>query len=360
MSVGGWKCKKVVCEYKSTKMESSKSILRASAEAIINLGTGWQLDESRNPTLDDFVQIGSYNDTSENYQPALFLVHNDGAKLMLKFSIYRQSMNQNMFPKHSSNSTFYQLGLCGAMIPKQHSAMDWDSTSNYTTISAIPSKATRLLGTDNSNQPYVQTSFYRSTPMNILFIGKDDTLTVLAVQTNVSARPRTGFSLGSELIPTLACEGDSDTTGVILYYNALNMDNDTPFAGILENSQNRLASGFNSVGADESFRCGLGSSVLSCAVTAHSNIVLKEVTEYSISGRLRFVAVAAVMWSSNLLEYNVVKGDGFKGYYSTDFMRYVGWESALPIGQLIDGGNFIHLGAGIIHGWDPSITESIF
>lgn len=33
---------------------------------------------------------------------------------------------------------------------------------------------------------------------------------------------------------------------------------------------------------------------------------------------------------------------------------------ALSIGQLIDGGNFIHLGAGIIHGWDPSITESIF
>lgn len=357
MAVGGWKFARITFNYPEDYEERSKYVLKSAVEALIGLGVGWALDDSRNATVDDFTNIGT--GTGAAYNPALFLKHAEGAKLLMCVILYNGRFNTNLYPKYGSYSTLYQYDLCVSLIPKQHSDKDWESSNNYTTVSAIPEVASRLLGTEwNSNYYTTGSPMYNKRARDLVIIAKGDAITFLMIDTTTSNRPRKGFSIGSDLIPTLANVGDTDTFGAIHYQIALN-DNSLPFPDLMDWDSECMYCGFNGTDSTRMSYCGASDTVCSCAPFANLRTTSTQTTDYSKSGRVRFIPIEAYLYSTNLLEYNVVTGDGFKGYFSTDFIRYIGYNQGLPVGQLLDGGNFIHLGAGIIHGWDASITGSI-
>ena len=365
----------------------SETILKECVEAIIATGTGWALDTTHNATVTDFADVPCKSGALTF--PGLFLTNNtSGCKLFLAYFGGNQTHDYCIkdFKEPASNVTPEDLftyadsnhgGLCASMIPDGSQSVfgsSFDSTF-------IPSDATRIVGT----------TLYWSTSSSATSFGCD---------------PTSGYIYSWGLFVTPYCvsvscakgNGTQGTIGIPVYAvgrivgeiahsedNAVNAKYGMLMFRFGE-STSAQCEGLNALFARQYSLFNYTSPYImgrriegapfyedTCALICNSsgtwikapslnNVVVNPcfytVDFFSTSNKI-FDTSGSIRWSpfalcapaTDLQNYGVVPGDGFKGFVDTDLFRVA---SVSAYGTTFDNGKFISLDANTacLIGWD--------
>ncbi len=362
-------------------IDNSKATLVGIVDQLIKMG--WSLDERHNDAQTPLVIYSSTNTTYYSYYGAFILRNTAGAKLLVaygggRFSDYADSANSTFgvlgYSTGTSASASYfhtHAGLMMSMIPP-------GSNGDFTILGensgcAIPDDATRVVSTMHVNSTLCFPMSFNDSSDTITgtyhLLSKGNVVVVVSKCSTYETRYRRGYVVG-EIFGTLAHDTDSgvgcrfgafELCGYSVGQESQNMGSNSSVTGIpLDSihSVNKYSSSPRS--QSMTFRRADGSHVY-----GENIVVLRDVNQLDTlicsndGNSARYVPFWMAESSINPSETGVIKGDGFKGYLSTDVIRCVRADK-FSRGQLFDGGNFVYVGGGIVIPWDPSITESIY
>lgn len=390
--MAGWKYGSFTMTYPSYNNESgtltkinhyidnSKATLVGIVDQLIKMG--WELDERHSDAQTPLVIYSSTNTSYYSYYGAFILRNTAGAKLLVAygggiFSNYGESLNKTFGKLGCSTSTITKSyehthsGLMMSMIPP--GSNDDFAILGENSGCTIPDDATRVVST-------IHASGTQSLPMS--FNSRSDTVTgtyyllskgnVVVVVSKCSTydiKYRRGYIVG-EIFGTLAHGSDS---GIGCRFGAFEL---CGYGATQEFQPPSGTSGITGISSDSiysvnkyanaprdqsmTFRRADGSHVYGEKIVVLQDVHQLDTLICSNDGNsARYVPFWMAESSVNPSETGVIKGDGFKGYLSTDVIRCVRADK-FSRGQLFDGGNFVYVGGGIVIPWDPSITESIY
>lgn len=375
----------------------SEAVLKGCVQAIIDCNCGWQLDTTKNATINDLVAIPTR--VSPYTYPGLFLTNStSGCKLFVayfgespKYSIKDFSGNGDNLRVSATVSDSTSCGLCMSMIPEGSNSVFGDPS----TTTFLPSDATRIIGTVNRATSSSTTKIpYGGDPSSgtIYSWGVFATPTTIAVSCkSSSANPgnlyvpayAVGRVFGSlthdtDTLDTAkygcinfrVCSGSTSgkegATNTITDYQAI-YDNSRPiyFVGRDPETSGTLS---NYMTADSVFGSIAkangtwvnGTDTNSYCVTLFPTDVSQlsgYVYNSTNTGKSRWCPFSVRVISSDLDTYGIVAGDGVKGYLDTDLFRC----AIGTYGQQFDNGNFICIDDdyNILIGWDSTNTDSI-
>lgn len=361
-------------------IDNSKATLVGIVDQLIKMG--WILDERHSDAQTPLVIYSSTNTRYYSYYGAFILRNTAGAKLLVSygggnFSDYGESEN-NTFGKlgfsTSTSAKSYEHthgGLMMSMIPP-------GSNDDFTILGensgcTIPDDATRVVSTMhvNSSQCFPMSFNDRSDTVTGTYhlLSKGNVVVVVSKCSSYEIRYRRGYIVG-EIFGTLAHEADSgigcrfgafELCGYGVSYEGQNISGTGNTTGIALDSIYRVKEYANSPRSQSmTFRRADGSHVYGNQIFVLQDVNQLDTLICSNDGSsARYVPFWMAESSINPSETGVIKGDGFKGYLSTDVIRCVRADK-FSRGQLFDGGNFVYVGGGIVIPWDPSITESIY
>lgn len=361
-------------------IDNSKATLVGIVDQLIKMG--WELDERHSDAQTPLVIYSSTDERYSSYYGAFILRNTAGAKLLVaygggKFSDNNYSENNTFGSFGCSTSTTIisyvhtHGGLMMSMIPP-------GSNDDFTILGensgcTIPNDATRIVSTVHSmGADTLPMSFnYMSDTITGTYylLSKGNVVVVMSKCSSYETRYRRGYIVG-EIFGTLAHDADS---GIGCRFGAFelcgygssrefqNVSGSGSTAGIASDSIYSVDRYAKSP-RDQSmtFRRSDGSHVYGNQI-----VVLQDANQLNTlicsndGNSARYVPFWMAESSVNPSETGVIKGDGFKGYLSTDVIRCVRADK-FSRGQLFDGGNFVYVGGGIVIPWDPSITESIY
>lgn len=389
--MAGWKYGSFTMTYPAYSNESGTSLInhyidnsKATLIGIVDqlIKMGWELDERHNDAQTPLVIYSSTNTTYYSYYGAFILRNTEGAKLLVaygggKFSDYGDSANNTFGKLGFSTSTTTKSyghthgGLMMSMIPP--GSNDDFAILGENSGCTIPDDATRVVSTIHSSsaQSFPMSFNTRSDTITGTYylLSKGNVVVVVSKCSTYDTKYRRGCIVG-EIFGTLAHDVDSglgckfgafELCGYGSAQEFQNASSSGSSTGIMLDSiynANKYASGPR----DQSmtFRRSDGSHVY-----GENIVVLQDVNQLDTlicsndGNSARYVPFWMAESSVNPSETGVIKGDGFKGYLSTDVIRCVRADK-FSRGQLFDGGNFVYVGGGIAIPWDPSITESIY
>lgn len=361
-------------------IDNSKATLVGIVDQLIKMG--WGLDGRHSDAQTPLVIYSSTNTTHYSYYGAFILRNTAGAKLLVSygggsFSDYGESENNTFGSFGYSTSTSAKSyehthgGLMMSMIPP-------GSNDDFTILGensgcTIPDDATRVVSTMhvNSSQCFPMSFNDRSDTVTGTYhlLSKGNVVVVVSKCSSYEIRYRRGYIVG-EIFGTLAHEADSgigcrfgafELCGYGVSYEGQNISDTSGATGIVLDSIYRVKEYANSPRRQSmTFRRSDGSHVYGNQIFVLQDANQLDTLICSNDGNsARYVPFWMAESSRNPSETGVIKGDGFKGYLSTDVIRCVRADK-FSRGQLFDGGNFVYVGGGIVIPWDPSITESIY
>jgi len=348
----------------NTVFERAVSIVQSIANLLLETNTGWSLDVSHNATVDDYMI-----DTEGNPKVAvLFLKSTNGEKLMIGYSTNKNLVIQAPFGfLYSAAQISCVYGLFTSMIPSGSSStfgMSWLAEG------FIPVDAT-LVHSASMGSPGASglKSVAELNTNNITYRAQ-----VVTNGSIVSFRIFNELQYGSwwfvgPIISTLAHQS-MDTLPTA------KMASIRYFGGIAEGSGSTTTVSLNSGSSDSSywwhscspsfydkftqidiFRAD-GEHIQSSG--GHGIFIVSDesqtstiVSNSSITGFNRWSAYYIGVMSADPTAHYIVKGDGMKGYFDTNFLRKVN-SSLYAFGQTFDDGNFVYIGNGVAMGWDST------
>lgn len=360
--------------------DNSKTTLVGIVDQLIKMG--WVLDERHSDAQTPLVIYSSTNTSYYSYYGAFILRNTAGAKLLVsygggKFSDYGEFSNKTFGKLGSSTSIITTSrdhtlgGLMMSMIPP-------GSNDDFTILGensgcTIPDDATRVVSTVHASGAYgVPVSFNERNDTitgTYHLLSKGNVVVVVSKCSSYEIRYRRGYIVG-EIFGTLAHDADSgigcrfgafELCGYGVSYEFQNISGTSGTTGLVLDSIYSVNEYANSP-RDQSmtFRRADGSHVYGNQIVVLQDVNQLDTLICSNDGNsARYVPFWMAESSINPSETGVIKGDGFKGYLSTDVIRCVRADK-FSRGQLFDGGNFVYVGGGIVIPWDPSITESIY
>lgn len=388
--MAGWKYGSFTMTYPSyagdsiTKInhyfDNSKTTLVGIVDQLIKMG--WVLDERHSDAQTPLVIYSSTNTTYYSYYGAFILRNTAGAKLLVsygggKFSDYGEFSNKTFGKLGSSTSIITTSrdhtlgGLMMSMIPP-------GSNDDFTILGensgcTIPDDATRVVSTIHASGAHGLPVSFNERNDTITgtyhLLSKGNVVVVVSKCSSYEIRYRRGYIVG-EIFGTLAHDADSgigcrfgafELCGYGVSNEFQNISGTSGMTGIVLDSIYSVNKYANSP-RDQSmtFRRADGSHVYGNQIVVLQDVNQLDTLICSNDGNsARYVPFWMAESSINPSETGVIKGDGFKGYLSTDVIRCVRADK-FSRGQLFDGGNFVYVGGGIVIPWDPSITESIY
>lgn len=360
--------------------DNSKATLVGIVDQLIKMG--WELDGRHSDAQTPLVIYSSTNTTYYSYYGAFILRNTAGAKLLVAyggggFSDYGDSENNTFGSFGYSTSTSAESykhthsGLMMSMIPP-------GSNDDFTILGensgcVIPNDATRVVSTMhvNSSLCFPMSFNDRSDTVTGTYhlLSKGNVVVVMSKCSSYEIRYRRGYIVG-EIFGTLAHNADSgigcrfgafELCGYGVSYEGQNISGTSGATGIALDSIYSVKEYANSPRSQSmTFRRADGSHVYGNQIVVLQDVNQLDTLICSNDGNsARYVPFWMAESSVNPSETGVIKGDGFKGYLSTDVIRCVRADK-FSRGQLFDGGNFVYVGGGIVIPWDPSITESIY
>lgn len=389
--MAGWKYGSFTMTYPSYSNESDTSLInhyidnsKATLVGIVDqlIKMGWILDERHSDAQTPLVIYSSTDTTYRSYYGAFILRNTAGAKLLVsygggRFSDYGDS-EKNTFGSFgystrtsTSSREHSHGGLMMSMIPP-------GSNDDFTILGensgcTIPDDATRVVSTihASSTQSFPMSFNQRNDTITGTYhlLSKGNVVVVMSKCSSYETRYRRGYIVG-EIFGTLAHDADSgigcrfgafELCGYGVSDEYQNISGTSGTTGIVLDSIYSVNEYANSPrNQSMTFRRADGSHVY-----GENIVVLQDVNQLDTlicsndGSSARYVPFWMAESSINPSETGVIKGDGFKGYLSTDVIRCVRADK-FSRGQLFDGGNFVYVGGGIVIPWDPSITESIY
>lgn len=390
--MAGWKYGSFTMTYPSYNNESdtltkinhyidnSKATLVGTVDQLIKMG--WELDGRHSDAQTPLVIYSSTDTTYRSYYGAFILRNTAGAKLLVaygggRFSNYGDSENNTFGSFGCSTSVSVKSykhthgGLMMSMIPP-------GSNDDFTILGensgcAIPNDATRIVSTAHTNGTQSLPMSFNDMSDTVTgtyhLLSKGNVVVVVSKCSSYEIRYRRGYIVG-EIFGTLAHDADS---GIGCRFGAFelcgygtsceyqNISGTSSATGIVLDSIYSVNK-YANLPRDQSmtFRRADGSHVYGNQIVVLQDVHQLDTLICSNDGNsARYVPFWMAESSVNPSETGVIKGDGFKGYLSTDVIRCVRADK-FSRGQLFDGGNFVYVGGGIVIPWDPSITESIY
>ena len=379
----------------SLRVQRAQYIVRKIAEALISMDIGWGLDTSRNATVNDFVSVPPKNG-SDN-MPGLFLRNSvSGCKLFMCYfaSTVRYSISEfggGHFFDNFLEGDLYRTaigGLTGLIMSMICGGSDQEFGSSFDS-SFIPSDATPLIATMTPTTTYVDYQYTvggspeRNTvytfgvfadAYNIaIYVGSGSTtpkvytptywvgrfIGSLAQSTDTGNNSRYGVILFRDSTRNLyhghkPCEA----TASLAYYSDTNILGDTSnYSKIGWNPTINPLDNYSSAQCYLCFSRADGTWINGGNTVYHASYCPAETIQTSLrlfdtanGSRCRWTPMSLWCASTDLTNYGVVSGDGFKGYADTSLIRY----SNASYNQLLDNGNFICLGNQLLISWDAS------
>lgn len=344
------------------KRARAQEILQRVANLLLDTHTGWVLDPEHNTTSnpEDQLYLNQYRGVY-----FLFFKNNNGVspceKLMIGYSVsgYWPGIPFG-YPFSTDNACATTCGLFSSMIPE-------DSTKSFGTNPAeegfLVDEATKIHGSSiNSGENTNFSVAWRnsgSTTYHAQIITNGKTV---VFRINVENRVGTMWFVGP-VIETLAHPSmDTKCTAKMLskqllyneYSEASDYQPDRNYYDFWRSIDTGYYNRYNRVDLFDSLGHHLHSSNgHGIFFTADSQLLTSLISNSSISGFNRWVAVSCGVYSPDPTTHYIVQGDGLKGYLDTNFIRNV-LDGAYTIGQTFDDGNFVYVGNGIALGWDPS------
>lgn len=347
--------------------ERARWLLKSFANLLLQtnpggvVGEGWTLDP-RNPTVDDIYMPVS------NRAFILFLISKSGAKLMLGYSLCGISFSKPF----SYSNRLYMDGLFFSMIPAGSSSV---FGTTYGQDDFIPLDATWPTAfsqadySSSSSTPSLSDSYslaHRWEAGYTYHIG------VLTNGDTILFRIWDGSYYGNmimigPIIKTLAHPTmDTLPTSKMLVWRLTQYSNDLHYyeAGRMSYWGSNSSSGSPLVGVgsrayhNSTWKCDLfradGEHLTNYTTnvffTGMTSLTGTNVANATITGFYRWVALCIGVATDDPTANYIVRGDGFKGYLDTDFIRYT------STGGRLDDGNFYGLG-NLAFGWDPSNAD---
>ena len=346
----------------STTADRAKWLLKTFANLLLEtnpggvVGEGWTLDP-RNPTVDDIYMPIS------NRAFILFLISKSGAKLMLGYSLCAAKFSKPF----SASNNLYMDGLFFSMIPAGSSSVFGTTygQDDFIPLDATWPTAFSLLD-DPSSTPSTSTSTSLAQSWTASYTYHAGILTDGDI---ILFRLWDGSYYGNmimigPIIKTLAHPTmDTLPTNKMLVWR-LTQDGNTlhcseAMRGSYWGSSSSSSSPLVSVGSCAYYRstwkCDLfradGEHLTNYTTnvffTGMTALTGTNVANATITGFYRWVALCIGVATDDPTANYIVRGDGFKGYLDTDFIRYT------STGGRLDDGNFYGLG-NLAFGWDPS------
>lgn len=388
-------------------LAKEQKIVKAVAQCIIDCGVGWQLDTSRNQTMDDFFTVPRLDTTNSYWDTGLFLTNTiSGCKLFLCYVNGERragicvNNSGTIEPKDDFYATSYNSNysgyssICGLIM----SMIPGDSTDNFgqtLDTSFLPNSATRLIGTMSdtfytatSDTPNAGFARYNQTNEEVGYkiLATADCIVVAKVY----PENNTGlcYAVG-KIIGTLA--HSSDTTPQARYgtlsfgscnysydnYEIHEYDYTDAKSSILQKMANNMSYGYYSSYTTYGLPFGVGvtnSISTGCKYFVQNTICKADGTWITNNSQVgvalimpdvyltampfintgddnssRWTPIAIASCSMDLSTNGIVSGDGLKGYLDTDLFRCAKGTD----GQLWANGAFRSFGSSILLGWDP-------
>lgn len=359
----------------STGETAVKALLKAVTQGIVATEPHWTYDSNFTSTADNFVKIGSSSSKWYDACFAQFLINtNTGSKLLVYYNPGTTTVVDLSSVLRYNNTTGYCIfgyGLCMAMIPGG-SSQTWDTTSNCTTSSFLPTQATPILGTSSkpdlgsttaTNANFVGTS---GTHRYVIVI-KEDVILVFWQDSN--SGNMCGCNAVGKIFGTL-CNASDD--GVCSQYGCITFKKytmtqtgyaESDYSNSMLNSRGLpliyVASGTNVYCLNQQMFMSYFKIDTTSKPTSTSNSGARSI---SASNQMAFYDGAAQSSTTNKTAFtpflvggeNVGSDSYFKGYLDTDVFR--GVYPGFPYNTLFDNGKFIYVGSGLAVGWDASNT----
>ena len=364
MATGGYKC--VQFQWTGgrtdTVLERLNYVLTGIVEAIVNSGTGWALDTA---------EMGQ---TSSSWYHELTMSSSN--KAIVKFLVNSTAgitttiRNSDRF-KTASTSYSHINGLFASAC----STVSTFGTSTGT-ISLEPDTTKWISAYLSTSAPAGNGSFINENSYTYTYnmIIKGGQIAFLYRSSNWTAGLYKGFAIG-DLLGTLAHSDDGNEYNklcCILLGGATNAEQASPSTNLI-NSESNYYSLDNNIcfcryydgeewDPDNISTATYIDDANTLVKAAISNTVQLgtdiAVPEAGTGGR--WCPLFAYISSQDPSLYGVVSGDGFKGYFDTDFIRGV-TKGIYSRGQTFgDNAEFIYIGGGIAIGWDSTNTVSLF
>jgi hypothetical protein len=365
----------------------STTILKKCVQAILDCDCGWVLDASKNVTIDDTVGIPTR--VSGITYPGLFLTNSSsGCKLFISYSAaslsdFSGDGTSNLRITETATDS-QSAGLCMSMIPAGSNAVFGDPT----TISFLPSEATRIIGTINRGSAGPGSVAYATNPNSGYIYSWGLFVTPYVISVSCKSGQTTP---GNLYIPAFAVgrifgslNHSTDTSSNSKYAcltfresngNTSNSEGTTNTivfnTGNYTTSSNQYFVGVNPyypqdfssytgaykvfgaiAKADGTWINGTYYGVY-CVTLYPADVSQLSGYVYNLtnSGKSRWCPFLVRVISTSLDTYGVIPGDGMKGYLDTDLFRC----AIGTYGQQFDNGNFICIDSdyNFLIGWDP-------
>lgn len=386
MATGGYKCVSFSWQGGRTdsKVDRVKFILNGIAQAIVDADVGWQLDTLTSTTNDFIVIPSSSNSNYPILVKVLQLSYDDHTyKLGLGY-VYSGSSTGGQYKINpddccntrqqdsytSSQNGYFNAGMFigmvkdGAFIQDNTYGLVWDGNGIFTKwspFSSIFGELNSSFAGDNVGD-VMYTYFMLLKNAQVILLERKSSWTI-------GARLK-GFIIG-EIFKGTGHVSDEITMGTVCLHGPMQDEVGDPspvyinsnlgviqFPTFINNYQ--VSSIIDPEGkAYAGDKCSsIHNTEYQPYMAFDSSVIDDLISSPTTSPGGRWTPCYMALRAVNHNLYNVVPGDGFKGYLDTDLIR--GTSPNYTYGQLVNGKTFVYIGGGFVIGWDPSNTEALF
>lgn len=344
-----------------------REICRGCVEALIR--TGWLLDLNRHTGLSDIKEYG----TGANFCCWYYMKSRQGAKLLVFYSYQNCSVPylQVIATNGVRSTTDKVCDLCLAIIPPGSNS-EFGTSPELENPKFIPDDSTYLAGDSSGSSK----AYNVSGNNEWTFISDGETIAFFSKVTSTSFETRLWYSFIIGRLFDILSDPVNDTLSTAKYgifglkpTNRATNWNYNYFHTIMNYSSSnypRILSDNAYNGAyysSHSSMCFLPDGTRFSYPTLSSTAILGAYTVFGLfypnvntsynNGLRRWLPIyGAICQQSPDSGQTITPGDGFKGVYNTNLMRCV--SPILSYNQLLDNGNWIYVGGGLIIAWDPS------
>lgn len=334
------------------KMTRCKEVLAALGDGLVGLDQGWSYDDSKTASGEAAILSGELG-SPQSY--SLYFRHTSGVKMMLTYNVYGAGFDYSAFI-HTNGTSEWRYTMSGGLAVSiaPTSCGEFDPYA----ANPVPGDVLPLIGSAGS-------SSYNNVAESFLYSGETTEifkyfLIVRGTQVIILSKPKndaTSFNI-TFAGDVVDCAHSTDTHDYSRFASFISVTNS------LTSEKSAQTHGPSYYAFSQSYRFAQFYACAGAVMSgSYDDCYVKPVKD-----ALECTGTAAnvVRWFPVMLYANgttdgscVMENDGFKGYVNHEVCCITKYSN-LAVGQLLDGGNFIYLGGGLIIGWDPANEVTLF
>lgn len=345
------------------KRSRAQEILQRVANLLLNTSTGWVLDPDHNLTTNPEDQTYLLDGNGGYGTYFLFFKNNNGVapceKLMVGYSINGYYPGTPFgYPYSATDACCRTIGLFCSMIPAGSNEIFGSDPSAEGFLKTVATKVHGSFVRSNSFQNSYTVAWRNAAATTyramVVTDGKTVVFRIHTYNNNVGNMWFVGPVIETLAHPSMDIASTSKILSKHFYYNTQSEAGDYYPNYTYNNFWQNITDTYNQFRSEDMFNAENkhlhSSDGHGLFFTSDSQLISNLISNSTISGFNRWVAISCGVMSPDPTTHYIVPGDGLKGYIDTNFLRRV--DTSYSIGQTFDDGNFVYIGDGLAMGWD--------